>query len=242
MDITYDLYKELELDRSWDEKAIKTRLKEIQRLWTKRQSACNDKEQLLLIDQILSKVDEGFKYLIKALRRKQYDQALDKAYKNGKIKDETEVQMQGLVERARQYYRKGNIKLAAQYAQQAVDGKINDPVAYDLLARCYFDIQNYLKALEVIDVGTSVFTDNLKLHWLGARIATIGTRNYDDAQNRVNRLLEIAPDNSIGHSEQIFLHLRNGKEDLAISAPPILPETITLIPRAPSPFVNFVPN
>ena len=28
-------------------------------------------------------------------------------------------------------------------------------------------------------------------------------------------IIEIAPDNSIGHSEQIFLHLRNGKEDLA---------------------------
>ena len=93
MDITYDLYKELGLDRSWDETTIKTRLKEIQRLWTKRQSACNDKAQLLLIDQILAKVDEGFRYLIKPLRRKKYNEALDKAYKDGKIKDEIETQM-----------------------------------------------------------------------------------------------------------------------------------------------------
>lgn len=215
MEITYDLYKELELERSWDESTIKTRLKEIQRLWTKRQSACNDKEQLLLIDQILSKVDEGFRYLIKAMRRKQYDEALDKAYKNGKIKDDTEVQMQGLIDQARQYYKKGNIKLAAQYAQQAIDGKVNDSSVYDILARCYFDMQNYPKALEVIDSGTSIFTDNLDLHWLGARIAIVGTQNYDDAQNRVNQLLAIAPDDSIGHSEQIFLHLRKGDEDLA---------------------------
>lgn len=215
MDITYDLYKELELDRSWDESEIKTKLKEIQRLWTKRQSACNDKEQLLLIDQILSKVDEGFRYLVKALRRKQYDEALDKAYKNGKIKDETEAKMQSLIEQARQYYRKGNIKLAAQCAQQAIEGKVNDPSAYDILARCHFDMQNYPKALEVIDAGTSIFADNIDLHWLGARIATVGTQNYDDAQNRVNHLLTIAPDNSIGHSEQIFLHLRKGDEDLA---------------------------
>ncbi len=215
MDITYDLYKELELDRSWDESVIKTRLKEIQRLWTKRQSACNDKEQLLLIDQILSKVDEGFRYLVKALRRKQYDEALDKAYKDGKIKDDTEAKMQSLIEQARQYYRKGNIKLAAQCAQQAIEGRVNDPSAYDILARCHFDMQNYPKALEVIDAGTSIFADNIDLHWLGARIATVGTKNYDDAQNRVNQLLTIAPDNSIGHSEQIFLHLRKGDEDLA---------------------------
>ena len=59
MDVTYDLYKELELDRSWDEATIKTKLKEIQRLWTKRQSACNDKEQLLLITDILSKEENS---------------------------------------------------------------------------------------------------------------------------------------------------------------------------------------
>ena len=111
MEVTYDLYKELELDRSWDEATIKTKLKEIQRLWTKRQSACNDKEQLLLITDILSKVEDGFRYLVKATRRKLYDEDLDKAYKAGRIKDETESKMKSLLDQARQYYRKGNIKM-----------------------------------------------------------------------------------------------------------------------------------
>lgn len=101
MSVTYDLYKELELDRSWDETTIKTRLKELQRLWTKRQSACNDKEQLLLIDEILMKVSEGFRYLVKALKRKEYDEVLDKAYKEGKIKDNVEVKLNNLVDEAR---------------------------------------------------------------------------------------------------------------------------------------------
>lgn len=215
MVVTYDLYKELELERSWDVSEIKTRLKEIQRLWTKRQSACNDKEQLLIIDELLSKVDEGFRFLVKAIKRKQYDEALDKAYKDGQIKDETEAKMQSLIDEARQYYRKGNIKLAAQCAQQAIDGNVNDSAAYDILAHCYYDMQNYTKALDIIDAGTTVFTDNLNLHWLGARIATVGTQNYDDAQKRVNRLLELAPDNSISHSEQIYLHLHKGEEELA---------------------------
>lgn len=215
MVVTYDLYKELELNRSWDEHDIKTRLKEIQRLWTKRQSACNDKEQLLLIDTLLAKVDEGFRFLIKAIKRKQYDEALDKAYKAGQIKDETEAKMKSLIEEARQYYRKGNIKLAAQCAKEAIDGQVNDPEAYHILARCHFDMQNYAKAIEAVDAGTAVFTDNLDLHWLGARIATVGSKNYDDAQQRVNRLLALAPDNSLGHSEQIYLHLYKGDEALA---------------------------
>lgn len=215
MVVTYDLYKELDLDRSWDETTIKTKLKEIQRLWTKRQSACNDKEQLLIIDSLLGKVDEGFRFLVKELRRKEYDEALNKAYKAGQIKDETESKMKSLIDEARQYYRKGDIKLAAQCAQQAIDGKINDPSAYDILARCHYDMQNYPKAIEAVDAGLSVFKDNLDLIWLGARIATVGTQDYDDAQQRVNKLIELAPNNSIGHSEQIYLHLRKGDEDLA---------------------------
>lgn len=38
---------------------------------------------------------------------------------------------------------------------------------------------------------------------------------FEEAQQRVNALLELAPDKSIGHSEQIYLHLRKGDEDLA---------------------------
>lgn len=110
---------------------------------------------------------------------------------------------------------KGNIKMAAQCAQEAIDGKVNDPSAYDLLARCHYDMQNYPKALDVIDAGTTIYTDDLNLYWLGARIASVGTKDFDDAQKRVNKLLEMAPDNSIGHSEQVYLHLQKGDEDLA---------------------------
>lgn len=215
MSITYDLYKELELDRSWDEKTIKDKLKELQKLWTQRQSATNDKEQLLLIDKVLSAIEDGYRYLVKAVKRQQYDEALDKAYKDGLIHDETEEKLKSLIDQAKQYYRRGNIKLAAQCAQQAIDGKVNDPSAYDILARCHYDMHNYQRAIDTVDAGVAVYPENLDLLWLGARIATVGTQNYNDAQNRVNKLLEIAPSNSIGHSEQVFLHLRKGEEDLA---------------------------
>ena len=83
---------------------------------------------------------------------------------------------------------------------------MNDASAYDLLARCYFDMNTYDKALGVVDHGISIFKTDLNLHWLGARIATIGTKNFENAQQRINRLLELAPNNSIGHSEQVYLH------------------------------------
>lgn len=215
MTVTYDLYKELDLDRAWDEKGIKNRLKEIQKFWTLRQSATNDKEQLLIIDKILNAVEDGYRFLIKAIKRKQYDEALDKAYKDGVIKDEKEQEMKTLLEQAMAYYRKGNIKLAAQCAQEAIEGNINDPKAYDLLASCQFNMQNYPKAMDTIDAGVAIYSDDLHLHWLGARIATVGMQDYENAQARVNKLIELAPDKSLGYSEQIFLHLRKGDEELA---------------------------
>lgn len=215
MDITVDLYKELEIDRAWDEKSIRNHLKNLQKLWTQRQGATNDKEQLLLIDKVLKSIEDGYRFLTKAVKRQQYDQALELAYKAGKIIDVAEEKLHTLLDQAMAYYRKGNIKLATKFAMEAIEGKVNDSTAYDLLARCYFDTNAYDKALNVVDQGLSIFGSDINLHWLGARIATIGVKNYDDAQQRVNTLLELAPDNSIGHSEQVYLHLRKGDEQLA---------------------------
>ncbi len=215
MVITVDLYKELEIDRSWGEEEIRKDLNEKQKIWIRRQGSCNDTEQSLLIDEILNKIMDARKYLCKEIKRKQYDKVLEQAYKDGKIKDDIQEKLVTLLEQARAYYRKGNIKLATKCAKEAVEGQVNDPEAYDLLARCYYEANDYIRAIGAVDAGIQIFKDNLNLHWLGARIATIGSKDYDDAQRRINTLIEKAPDKAIGHSEQIYLHLRKGDEDLA---------------------------
>lgn len=215
MAVTVDYYKELELDRSWDEKTIREKLKDLQKVWTKRQSACNDKEQLLIIDKIQEMIENAFRFLTKAIKREKYDEELEKAYKNGTIKDNFEEKLKDLVSQAKAYYRKGNIKAATQVAQEAVDGEVNDPDAYDILARCYFEVSKYDGALDTVDRGIDIFKDDMQLHWLGARISTVGKQDYDEAQQRINRMLEIKPESPLAHSEQIYMHLRKGDEELA---------------------------
>ena len=215
MDVTVDYYKELDIERAWDEKTIREHLKNMEKIWIQRQGATNDKEQSLLIDKIIDNIRDARRYLIRAAKRQAYDQALELAYQAGRIVDVAEEKLQTILDQARAYYRKGNIKLAAKFAEEAVAGEVNDASAYDLLARCYFDMNTYDKALGVVDHGISIFKTDLNLHWLGARIATIGTKNFENAQQRINRLLELAPNNSIGHSEQVYLHLRRGDEKLA---------------------------
>lgn len=215
MDVTVDYYKELDIDRAWDEKTIREHLKNMEKIWIQRQGATNDKEQSLLIDKIIDNIRDARRYLIRAAKRQAYDQALELAYQAGRIVDVAEEKLQTILDQARAYYRKGNIKLAAKFAEEAVAGEVNNASAYDLLARCYFDMNTYDKALGVVDHGISIFKTDINLHWLGARIATIGTKNFENAQQRINRLLELAPNNSIGHSEQVYLHLRSGDEKLA---------------------------
>ena len=217
MAVTVDYYKELELDRSWDEKTIREKLKDLQKVWTKRQSACNDKEQLLIIDKIQEMIENAFRFLTKAIKREKYDEELEKAYKNGTIKDNFEEKLKDLVSQAKAYYRKGNIKAATQVAQEAVDGEVNDPDAYDILARCYFEVSKYDGALDTVDRGIDIFKDDMQLHWLGARISTVGKQDYDEAQQRINRMLEVKPESPLAHSEQIYMHLRKGDEELAFN-------------------------
>ena len=94
---------------------------------------------------------EARKFLCKEIKRKQYDKALDQAYKDGKIKDDTQEKLITLLEQARAYYRKGNIKLATKYAEEAIAGQVNDPGAYDLLARCYYEMNDYAKAIGAVE-------------------------------------------------------------------------------------------
>lgn len=213
--IKYDLYKILELDRAWDCKQIRKTLIKNQGFWIKRQSACNDTEQLMYIEEVLQKIEEGVKNLCKEINRKRYDDALDKAYKNKSIVDEEEKKYKDILEKAKAYYKKGNIKLAAQFAKEAIEGKVNDPSAYDVLARCYLDSNNPKEALNIVDNGCNVFKDNINLAWLGARIATVGLNNYEEAQKRINVLLEKAPNKAIGYTEQVYMHLYKGDEQLA---------------------------
>ena len=167
MTVTVDLYKKLEIERSWDEKKIKKDLSSKQGEWLKRQNACNDKEELLIIEEMMKAITQAFEMLVKPDKRKKYDKALDEAYKKGIIKDDIEEKLKSILEQALEYYRKGNIQLASQSALEAIEGKINDPMAWSILARCSYDTENYTKALDVIDDGLKIFEDDIDLNWLG---------------------------------------------------------------------------
>lgn len=108
MTVVYDVYRELEIDRSWGIPDIKDYLKRLRRIWLLKQSVCEDKTQRLAIDRVLCAVDDACRWLIEPDMREQYDEALEEAYKDGRITDVDKKFAETLVEKAGAYYRKSS--------------------------------------------------------------------------------------------------------------------------------------
>lgn len=213
-EIILDYYKAFGLDRSWDEKKLRKELGKAQRTFMRRQSTTNDKEELDQINQTLEILDKAIECLSHPDARKSYDKELDKAYKAGMVNDEAEAQARDALEKAKQFYAKGQIQLAAKFALEAINNKVNDPTAYEILAKCYYDSGDYSASIDTVDKALTVYVDNTYFLWLSARINTI-VEHYDVAQQRINRMLELDPNSSQAHAEQIHFYMYAGKEDIA---------------------------
>lgn len=217
MEVTIDYYKELEIDRAWDCSKIRKHLNQLQKVWVARQNTCNvaDGETIALITERLGEIKEAQRYLIREEKRKKYDIELDKCYKDGIITDKVDEQLYGILEQARDCYKQGKFRDSGKLAQQAVEEHLHDPEAYRILADSYFQLGYNTEGVIIADRGIKLFPDNLDLMWLGTRIMIDGIEDYDEAQRRINKLFETAPDDSYGPSEQVYLHLRKGETALA---------------------------
>lgn len=145
-----DYYKAFGLDRSWDEKTLRKELGKAQRTFMRRQSTTNDKEELDQINQTLEILDKAIECLSHPDARKSYDKELDKAYQAGMVNDEAEAQARDALEKAKQFYAKGQIQLAAKFALEAINNKVNDPTAYEILAKCYYDSGDYSASIDTV--------------------------------------------------------------------------------------------
>ena len=214
-----DYYKLLEIDHNWPTNDILKYLRKINRQWTQRNNTCpsDRKEQLESIAQMLEIIRNAMKQFGNDITRQKYDNDLNKAYANGTLNDEVQQEYKDILDQAWAYYYKNNIELATQYAKQCVDAQLNDPSAYELLANCYMLGESYHDALDAIDTGLNIFDKNQVLMVLGARIATVSGQMYDEAQTRINSLLESFPEEPLGYAEQIYMHLHKGESELAFN-------------------------
>ena len=112
-------------------------------------------------------IEDAYRFLTKAIKRQQYDQALELAYKAERLEMLQKKNYFRCLNKAKAYYRKGNLQLATKFAEEAIEGKVNDVSAYDLLVHCYFENGIYEKALDIVDKGLCSFARDLNsaLDW-----------------------------------------------------------------------------
>lgn len=202
----------------------RTSTKEIRKLLLQRQGEIrsNMANGSLNSPEIMNKLQEAFDEIANAVktfkndeRRKEYDAILDAAYEAGKIDVEAQAMAQDLYEEIEAMFMKGNYRGAVRKCMEALNNNVRDYRIYILLAQSYFALNDTDRSLSTVDDGLKVHPDNLPLLRAGARFSNEGKQDYNRAQGYVNRMMELDADSSLSVSEQSYLYLSTGKEDLA---------------------------
>ena len=173
-------------------------------------------------EEILKKLQEAYNEIANAVkvfkndeRRKKYDTLLDAAYNEGKIDVEAQNIAQSLYEEIEALFMKGNYNIVIRKCMDALDNNVRDYRIYILLAQSYYALKNPDRSIATVEDGLKANPDNLQLLKAGARFANEGKKDYSKAQEFVNKIYEVEPEGPIAASEQSYLYLSMGKEDLA---------------------------
>ncbi len=202
----------------------KTKTKDIRKLLFQKQGEIrsNMSNGALNSPEIMKKLQEAGNEIANAIkafkndeRRSAYDEILDAAYAAGRIDTAAQTMAQDLYEEIEALFMKGNYRLAVQKCMDALNNNVRDYRIYILLAQSYFALSDPDRSIKTVDDGLKVHPDNLPLLRAGARFANEGKKDYDKAQGYVNRMLEIDKDSPLAASEQSYLYLSTGKQDLA---------------------------
>lgn len=202
----------------------KTKTKDIRKLLFQKQGEIrsNMSNGALNSPEIMKKLQEAGNEIANAIkafkndeRRSAYDEILDAAYAAGRIDTAAQTMAQDLYEEIEALFMKGNYRLAVQKCMDALNNNVHDYRIYILLAQSYFALSDPDRSIKTVDDGLKVHPDNLPLLRAGARFANEGKKDYDKAQGYVNRMLEIDKDSPLAASEQSYLYLSTGKQDLA---------------------------
>ncbi|MCD7764120.1 MAG: hypothetical protein LUI14_13190 [Lachnospiraceae bacterium] len=202
----------------------KAKTKEIRKLLLQKQGELRShmSNGSLNGDEVMEKLQDAYNMIAAAVkifknedRRKEYDKQLDAAYATGKIDVEAQKAAQDIYEEIEAMFLKGNYRGAIRKCMEALNNNICDFRIYLLLAQSYFALHDTDHSLESVEDGLRVHPDNLPLLKAGSRFANEGKKDFNRAQRYVNRMMEIDPQSPLAISEQSYLYLNTGREDLA---------------------------
>ncbi|MBR1433102.1 hypothetical protein [Ruminococcus sp.] len=212
-----DYYAELNLNRQLNSKdickALRKKHGEVRSY--KSAGALNGAEATAKLDELEKKITDALKIFKNDDRRKEYDLALDAAYRAGKINVQAQQEAQDLYKQIEAMFYRGDFNGVIRKCMEAFRNNVQDYRIIILLARSYFELNDFSNSLTSVDNGLNIYPNNFQLLRTGSYVAREGAKDFNKAQQYINKMMEIDPDNGITVSEQSNLYLDTDKEDLA---------------------------
>lgn len=212
-------YDKFSLSRTMSEAEIKTELGKVQRDIIRRQGTTNpsDTVTLQLLQDNMVLVREAIRELTKPQNRSAYDKKLDAFLQQGgknptNKTTQSTTSTNNYLQKAKDFFAKENYELAARYAKDAINSRVNDSESYEILSKSLFILGDYDDALQAADTGATAYGSNLNLQWLSIRFR-VQMERYQEAQQRINNLRKIHGPFTQLAAEQVYLYYFAEKDE-----------------------------
>ena len=212
-------YDKFSLSRTMSEAEIKTELGKVQRDIIRRQGTTNpsDTATLQLLQDNMVLVREAIRELTKPQNRSAYDKKLDAFLQQGgknptNKTTQSTTSSNNYLQKAKDFFAKENYELAARYAKDAINSRVNDSESYEILSKSLFILGDYDDALQAADTGATAYGSNLNLQWLSIRFR-VQMERYQEAQQRINNLRKIHGPFTQLAAEQVYLYYFAEKDE-----------------------------
>ena len=207
-----DYYAIFDLDRSMDEKSIKRALGQRQAEVSKLMGSTDrDRTDTLReLQNMMETIRMAIRTLSKPESRRAYDAQLAAAAAAGKVSQEATKEAQDILERARQFFEKGQYQLAIKFARQAVDEQhINREEPFEIISRSQFMLGDYDEAIESAGKAARTFSSSLHLRWLYIRFLAM-IEDFNEAQAQLNEAIDSFGADSLLMAEQVYIYAYAG--------------------------------
>lgn len=212
-------YDKFSLSRTMSEAEIETELGKVQRDIIRRQGTTNpsDTVTLQLLQDNMVLVREAIRELTKPQNRSAYDKKLDAFLQQGgknptNKTTQSTTSTNNYLQKAKDFFAKENYELAARYAKDAINSRVNDSESYEILSKSLFILGDYDDALQAADTGATAYGSNLNLQWLSIRFR-VQMERYQEAQQRINNLRKIHGPFTQLAAEQVYLYYFAEKDE-----------------------------
>lgn len=210
----FDIYEYYGLKRGANSKALKEALQSKQgELRQKKDSKIGE------LNKELAEMDMRITWAIRNVKTEdklaKYNKELDKAYRNGTLRSESQETFQTKMEEIERLYMAANYQGAIARCREWLNDKGANSKIYFYLAKCLQLSGDGEAALRTVDEFIAAYPDNYESLDLGVRFYIDIDDDIKRAQEYLNRILRNFGGSGVAVADQVYIHLAEENIEMA---------------------------